>query len=101
MPVELQDVVWLLLSIALGAAVVALWAFWRELRAAIARNEQWKWATAFVLTAEQMFIEDGDGPKRLDWVLTQIKAYFPKLDTTLARVMVERIVSGMNAGMIK
>ena len=96
MEVQLQDATWLLLSIALAAGVGVLWACWWPARQAIARNEQWRWVASFVQTAEQMFVESGDGPKRLDWVLTQIKAYYPKLDITLARVMVETIVNGIN-----
>ncbi len=96
MPFQLQDVMWPLLSIALAAGVVALWAFWYLLRSTITKQEQWLWVASFVQAAEQMFVESGDGPKRLDWVLTQIKARYPKLDTALARVMIEKIVNGMN-----
>ena len=39
---------------------------------------------------------DQAGRTRLDWVMTQLKARYPMLDTTTVRAMVEAHVKRMN-----
>ncbi len=97
MPTITQEAIWFIASIALGAVGVALLLFWHELRTAIARNEQWNWTKVFVQAAEQLFAEEGAGSQRLDWVMVQLKARYPQLDTTIARAMIEAVVNGLNA----
>lgn len=94
MPELTLEIIWGILSIALGAIAIAVWQFVGTLRSTAKENEQWKWVSIFVNAAEQM-LADGTGPERLDWVMAQIKARFPKLDTDVIRAMVEANVKNL------
>ena len=94
------EVLNLLVSVAVGVALVgvlaAAWVAVRVFKRNADRDERWAVASFFVNAAEQMLI-DYDGPAKLDWVMSQLKAHFPKLDTTLIRAMVETAVREMKA----
>ncbi len=94
MPELTLEIIWAILSIAVGAIAIAVWQFAGTLRSTAKENEQWKWVSIFVNAAEQM-LADNTGPERLDWVMAQIKARFPKLDTDTIRAMVEANVKNM------
>ena len=94
MPEFTLEIVWLILSIGVGAIAVALVMFVSTLRSTAKENEQWKWVSIFVNAADQM-LADSTGPERLEWVMAQIKARFPKLDTDVIRAMVEANVKNL------
>lgn len=95
MPTIPQDVIWAILSMAIGAIAVAAWQFVATLRKFIADNDRLNWVGLAVDAAEQM-LGDQDGQARLDWVMAQLKERYPKLDTTAIRTMVEAYVKRMN-----
>ena len=95
MPTIPQDVIWAILSAAIGAMAVAAWQYVAMLRKVVAENEQRNWVAIAVDAAEQM-LGDQAGQTRLDWVMTQLKARYPRLDTTTVRAMVEAHVKRMN-----
>lgn len=94
MPEFSTEIIWAILSIAAGAIAIALWQFVGTLKKTSRDNDQWKWVSIFVNAAEQM-LADETGPERLDWVMAQIKARFPKLDTDVIRAMVEANVKNL------
>jgi hypothetical protein len=94
MPELTLEIIWAILSIAVGAIAIAAWQFVVTLKKGANENEQWKWVSIFVNAAEQM-MADGTGPERLDWVMAQIKARFPKLDTDTIRAMIEANVKNL------
>ena len=83
------------LSAAIGAMAVAAWQYVAMLRKVVAENEQRNWVAIAVDAAEQR-LGDQAGQTRLDWVMTQLKARYPRLDTTTVRAMVEAHVKRMN-----
>jgi hypothetical protein len=94
MDIAMQDILWAILSIAVGAIAIAAWQFIATLRRDAGENEQLRWANILVNAAEQM-LGDKQGAERLDWVMAQLKARFPKLDTETIRTMVEANVKAM------
>lgn len=90
----------MLTSLAVGgvavAALVALWVAALALRQRTQSDQRWEIVSYFVNLAEQMLIEQ-EGAAKLDWVMTQVKQRYPKLDTTLIRAMVETAVREMKA----
>ncbi len=94
MPELTLEIIWAILSIAVGAIAIAAWQFVATMRSTAKENDQWKWVSIFVNAAEQM-LADGTGPERLDWVMAQIKARFPKLDTNVIRALVEANVKNL------
>lgn len=94
MPELTTEIIWAILSIAAGAIAIALWQFVGTLKKTSRDNDQWKWVGIFVNAAEQMLNEQ-TGPERLDWVMAQLKARFPKLDTDTIRAMIEAHVKVM------
>jgi hypothetical protein len=90
-----QDVIWAILSAAIAAMAVATWQYVAMLRKVVADNERLNWVAIAVDAAEQM-LGDQAGQTRLDWVMTQLKARYPRLDTTTVRAMVEAHVKRMN-----
>lgn len=95
MPTIPQDVIWVVLSTAIGVMAVAAWQYVAMLRKVVTENEQRKWVAIAVDAAEQM-LGDQAGRTRMDWVMTQLKARYPGLDTTTVRAMVEAHVKRMN-----
>lgn len=94
-PAEVVD---FLISLAVGgaaiAALAALWVAALALRQKTQGDQRWEIVSYFVNMAEQMLIEQ-EGAAKLDWVTTQVKARYPKLDTTLIRAMIETAVRQM------
>ena len=94
MEIAMQDIFWAILSVAVGAIAVAAWQFASTLRKESTNNEQMGLVSIFVHAAEQM-MGDQDGQARLDWVMAQLKAKFPRLDTDTIRAMIEANVKAM------
>lgn len=94
MPELTLEIIWGILSIAAGAIAIAIWQFVGTLKKTANDSDQWNWVGIFVNAAEQM-LADSTGPERLDWVMAQIKARFPKLDTDVIRAMVEASVKNL------
>lgn len=96
-PAEVLD---FLISLAVGgvvvAALAALWVAALALRQKTQSDQRWEIVSYFVNMAEQMLIDQG-GAAKLDWVMTQVKERYPKLDTTLIRAMIETAVREMKA----
>jgi len=82
------------LSLAVGAVVVAVWIGVLEFKRQAAHNEAWSTVNILVNAAEQM-LSQHTGPAKLEWVMTQLKELFPRLDTNLIRSMVEAAVGQM------
>ena len=94
MPELTLEIIWAILSIAVGAIAIAVWQFVGTLRSTAKENEQWQWVSIFVNAAEQM-LADSTGPERFDWVMAQVKARFPKLDTNVIRTIIEANVKNL------
>ena len=94
MPEYATEIIWGILSIAVGAIAIAAWQFVGTLKKTSNDSEQWKWVGIFVNAAEQM-MADEEGAKRLDWVMAQLEARFPSLDTDTIRAMIEAHVKVM------
>lgn len=95
MEVATQELVWGIFSIFVGAIVIALWILVVGVLRFVREQERWKWAEGFVRTAENM-LEGQDGQAKREWVMAQLTARFPRLDTTAIRTMLEDAVSRMN-----
>jgi hypothetical protein len=89
------DWVNVVLSVAVGAAVVAVWVAVLAFRRQAARDEAWATVNILVGAAEQMLAEY-TGSAKLDWVMGQLEERFPALDANLIRSMVEAAVGQMN-----
>ena len=94
MDIGAQEILWGVLSIAAGAIAIALWQFVGTLKKTSSDSDEWRWVGIFVNAAEQMMAGE-EGAKRLEWVMAQIEARFPKLDTDTIRAMVEAHVKVM------
>lgn len=94
MDIAMQDIIWAVLSVAVGAIAIAVWMFISTLRKTAGENEQLRWANILVNAAEQMMAGE-EGSKRLDWVMAQLEARFPKLDTETIRTMIEANVKAI------
>jgi hypothetical protein len=88
MPTIPMDVIWLVVSVAIGALAVAALMFVGTLRKTAGESDRWHWVGVFVNAAEQMYAGQ-EGKAKLDWVLAQLKKRYPSLDTDTIRAMVE------------
>lgn len=84
----LDYVVVLLLSALVGLLGGALILAWRWLRA----QELSGWALVAVNAAEQIWKDTGTGEQKLNYAMDLLQRVFPKLDTDLARALIETAV---------
>ena len=84
----LDYVVVLLLSTLVGLLGGALILAWRWLRA----QELSGWALVAVNAAEQIWKDTGTGEQKLQYAMGLLTRVFPKLDTDLARALIETAV---------